>query len=104
MKLNDFNRALDNNVIVYSIFCMINKDSKELLQIGEIAKRARTSVKIQGNLPCINCGYGDECRITGIKILFGPQSTVDSVGVNSLEAQQDAENTAKDLGGRWVLF
>ena len=43
---------------------------------------------IQGNAPCIRCGYGDDCSYSGIKMVFGPEASVASVGVKTFE--QDA--------------
>ncbi len=43
---------------------------------------------IQGNVPCVRCGHGDDCVVSGIKMLYGPEATVTSVGINALE--QDA--------------
>lgn len=56
------------------------------------------SIKIQGNIPCIRCGYGDECKTAGLKMIFGENATVDSVGVNTFENQADAMKEAKALG------
>ena len=55
-------------------------------------------VKILGNVPCVKCGYGDECDMSGIKMVYGPDATVDSVGINSFEDQEIALENAKDLG------
>jgi len=56
------------------------------------------SVKIQGNIPCIRCGYGDECETAGLKMIFGEHATVDSIGVNTFEMQNAPFNSAKKLG------
>lgn len=56
------------------------------------------SAKVLGNLPCIKCGYGDECDLTGIKMMYGTYATVESVGVNRFEDQPEAVNAAKTLG------
>ena len=56
------------------------------------------SVKIRGNIPCIRCGYGDTCEMAGLKMIFGPEATVDTVGVNTFEARPDTEKAARDLG------
>lgn len=45
------------------------------------------AVKILGNVPCIKCGYGNECKTSGIKMIFGNEATVQSVGVNKFEEQ-----------------
>ena len=56
------------------------------------------AVKVQGNVPCIHCGHGDECPVSGLKMLFGPAATVDSVGVHSFEEQPAAVAAARQLG------
>ncbi|WMW22002.1 flavodoxin family protein [Methanolobus mangrovi] len=55
-------------------------------------------VKILGNVPCVKCGYGDECSLSGIKMVYGPDATVGSVGINSFEDQEIPLEAAKELG------
>ncbi|EGW37350.1 flavodoxin family protein [Desulfosporosinus sp. OT] len=45
-------------------------------------------VKVLGNVPCIRCGVGDTCPISGIAMLCGPTATVENVGVNKFENQK----------------
>lgn len=56
------------------------------------------AVKIQGNVPCMKCEYGDECRMTGITMLYGPDATKDSVGIKSFEEQPFSVEAARELG------
>ena len=56
------------------------------------------AVKVGGNVPCIKCGFGNECKVSGISMLYGPDATVESVGINSFEKQPDAVEAAKELG------
>lgn len=56
------------------------------------------TVTIQGNVPCVKCGRGDECKMTGITMLYGPEATVDSVGIKSFEEQPVTVEAAKELG------
>ena len=56
------------------------------------------AVKIQGNVPCIKCGYGDTCKMSGIAMLYGPDATVDSVGCKTVETSPAALDAARDLG------
>jgi multimeric flavodoxin WrbA len=56
------------------------------------------SVKVHGNVPCVKCGHGDECKMTGIKMLYGPDATVDSVGIETFEQQPEAMEAAAELG------
>lgn len=55
-------------------------------------------VKVNGNVPCIKCGHGDECAMSGIKMLYGAEETVESIGVNNLEDQKEALKELKELG------
>lgn len=44
-------------------------------------------VKVVGNVPCIRCGVGDTCEISGLKMLLGPTATVAKAGVKKFEEQ-----------------
>ncbi len=55
-------------------------------------------VRVMGNVPCIKCGHGDECKMSGIKMLSGPEATVSSVGVKIFEEQSEAVEAAVKLG------
>lgn len=55
------------------------------------------SVKILGNVPCVKCGQPD-CVLNGLKMMFGPDATTDSVGIHTFEKQPKAFNAAKELG------
>ena len=52
---------------------------------------------IQGNAPCIRCGYGDDCSFSGIKMVFGPEATVASVGVKTFEQDAALLRAAEEL-------
>jgi len=54
-------------------------------------------VKVMGNVPCIRCGVGDTCEISGLKMLLGPTATVAKAGVNKFEDQPSMEE-ANRLG------
>jgi multimeric flavodoxin WrbA len=56
------------------------------------------SVEVHGNVPCIRCGHGDRCKMSGIPMIYGPDATVESVGVNSFEEDQAALEQADELG------
>ncbi len=56
------------------------------------------ALKIQGNVPCVRCGFGDECKVSGIKMLYGPAATVDSVGIKAFESQPLNVDAAIELG------
>lgn len=56
------------------------------------------SVKVLGNVPCVRCSHGDDCDLTGIKMLFGPDATKESLGINRVEEQPEVVAAAKELG------
>jgi multimeric flavodoxin WrbA len=58
------------------------------------------SMVVVGNVPCIRCGHGDDCAVSGIKMVYGAEATVASVGVQSLESDPLAEENARQLGER----
>lgn len=53
---------------------------------------------VLGNVPCIRCGHGDECAMSGVKMLSGPEATVASVGVNRFETEPGLPEQAAELG------
>jgi multimeric flavodoxin WrbA len=56
------------------------------------------SMVVLGNVPCIRCGRGDACPLSGVRMLFGPQATVASVGVKTFEEDRLLLERAKELG------
>ena len=60
-------------------------------------------VRVLGNPPCIKCGYGDLCDMSGIKLRYGSNATVESVGVNAFENQRTAVTAAAKLGKKIAL-
>jgi multimeric flavodoxin WrbA len=56
------------------------------------------AVKILGNVPCVKCGYGDECKMSAVKMIYGSDATVDSVGIKAFEKQPIALDAAQELG------
>lgn len=53
---------------------------------------------VEGNVPCIRCGRGDACQFSGIKMMHGPDATVESVGVSTFEEDEALLARAKELG------
>ncbi len=56
------------------------------------------SMVVLGNVPCIRCGYGDQCEMSAIKMLGGAEATVASFGVHRFEASDALQQNARDLG------
>ena len=55
-------------------------------------------VRVKGNVPCIKCGHGDECPMSAVQMLYGPEATVESAGIQTFEAQPEAVEAAIRLG------
>ncbi|OGV63330.1 MAG: NADPH-dependent FMN reductase [Lentisphaerae bacterium RIFOXYB12_FULL_65_16] len=56
------------------------------------------ALKIEGTVPCIRCGFGDTCKMSGIKMLYGQAASIGSMGVRSFEHQPIALSGARELG------
>ncbi len=56
------------------------------------------TVKVTGNFSCIRCGYGDDCGLSGIKAIYGPEATVAGTKINNFEEQPDVVSDAVSLG------
>ncbi len=56
------------------------------------------SIVLVGNLPCIRCGYGDQCSMSGVQMLHGPDATVASMGVHQFPTHEQNQQQARELG------
>ena len=56
------------------------------------------NVDLKGNVPCLTCGNGDSCSMTGITLLYGPGATTASVGLRAFEKQPEAVASAQEIG------
>jgi hypothetical protein len=56
------------------------------------------ALQLTGNVPCVRCGSGDECKMSGIKLVYGPDATTDTVGIRDFEQQVMKLDEAKPLG------
>jgi len=52
---------------------------------------------LRGNVPCIRCGFGDTCPASGVKMIHGPEATVESIGVRTFEEDESLEQQAREL-------
>ncbi len=62
------------------------------------------AVKILGNIPCMWCEFEDRCRMSAVRMIFGPNATPETVEVHRFEAQPRAMETAKKLGNTIAGF
>jgi multimeric flavodoxin WrbA len=88
----------------------VPEDNKQLPPAGEMGVNAVMfymmeegmrfvgALKLQGNVPCVRCGFGDECKMSGIKMLYGPAAKVDTVGIKQFESMPLNIEGARNLG------
>lgn len=53
---------------------------------------------IQGNLPCLTCGEGDTCEMSGVKMLHGPDAKTSDFEYARVEAQEEVWEKAIHIG------
>ena len=53
----------------------------------------------QGNLPCLTCGQGDDCEMSGVQMLYGPDVKTSEIGYTRVEDQAEVWAEAVRLGG-----
>ncbi len=55
-------------------------------------------INVTGNVPCLICGKGDECEMSGVPLLFGEGAKASVDKCIAVEDQTDAWNQAESLG------
>ena len=53
---------------------------------------------VQGNLPCLTCGEGDECEMSGLKVLYGPDAKTADYEYSRIEDQKEVWEEAIRIG------
>jgi multimeric flavodoxin WrbA len=53
---------------------------------------------VQGNVPCLTCGEGDTCEMSGLRVLYGPDAKTSDYGYSRVEDQRDVWEEAKRIG------
>jgi len=53
---------------------------------------------VQGNVPCVTCGRGDDCQMSGLKLLYGPDARAKEIGYVRVEDQHQVWEEAARLG------
>jgi len=61
------------------------------------------AVTCLGNVPCVNCENNSECKMSGIKMIYGEEATPESVGINTFEDQYTVIEQAYRLGGELAM-
>jgi multimeric flavodoxin WrbA len=55
-------------------------------------------LSVQGNLPCLTCGEGDRCEMSGLKILYGPDAKTSDYEYSRVEEQEKVWEEAVRIG------
>jgi len=55
-------------------------------------------LKVDGNVPCLTCGKGDVCEMSGARVLFGPDAKISAKLCVSVEDQKEVWDEALQLG------
>jgi len=53
---------------------------------------------LEGNIPCITCGRGDDCEMSGLKVMCGPDAKTSDFGYSRVEDQKEVWDEAIRLG------
>jgi NADH dehydrogenase/NADH:ubiquinone oxidoreductase subunit G len=53
---------------------------------------------VQGNLPCLTCGKGDTCEMSGLKMLYGLDAKTSDYGYSRVENQKEVWEEAERIG------
>ncbi|MGB2688560.1 MAG: flavodoxin family protein [Desulfobacterales bacterium] len=53
---------------------------------------------IKGNIPCLTCGEGDECEMSGLKMMYGPDAKTSDFGYSRVEEQNEVWKEATRIG------
>ncbi len=56
---------------------------------------------VQGNLPCLTCGEGDECEMSGLKVMYGPDARTSDFRYSQVEDQKEVGFCRYLCGGRF---
>jgi len=53
---------------------------------------------VQGSLPCLTCGEGDECEMSGLKVMYGPDARTSDFRYSQVEDQKEVWEEAVRIG------
>lgn len=55
-------------------------------------------IEVMGNVPCLTCGKGDYCEMSGVPLLFGENAKATADKCIAVEEQSEAWEKAESLG------
>ncbi len=79
--------ALDN---VNQALATELRDFERMELVGQLS--------IQGNLPCLTCGEGDSCEMSGVKMMLGQDAKTSDYGYSRVEDQKKVWEEAAQIG------
>ena len=79
--------ALDN---VNQALATELRDYERMELVGQLS--------VQGNLPCLTCGEGDGCEMSGVKVLYGQNAKTSDHRYSRVENQKEVWKNATRLG------
>lgn len=53
---------------------------------------------VQGNVPCVTCGEGDDCEMSGLKKMYGPDAKASDIEYSRVEDQKEVWEEAVRIG------
>ena len=55
-------------------------------------------VSVPGNIPCFQCGDENQCRMSAMKMIHGPETTMKDIGINNIENNPELIAILQKLG------
>ena len=68
------------------------RDYERMVLVGQLL--------VKGNIPCLTCGKGDECEMSGVKMMYGPDAKTPDFEYSRVECQDDVWGEATRIGCR----
>ena len=78
--LDNINQALATEI----------RDYENMDLVGQLA--------VQGNLPCLTCGEGDECKMSAVKLMYGLDAKTSDFEYAKVEDQKEVWEEASRVG------
>lgn len=79
--------SLDN--VNQSVACEL-KEYERMELVGQLT--------VQGNVPCVTCGEGDDCEMSGLKKMYGPDAKASDIEYSRVEDQKEVWQEAVRIG------
>ncbi len=103
-SLRHVNNLLRGKLCATILTCLLpgSMDNVNLSLADELKNYERMDLvgqlNIQGTVPCLTCGKGDDCEMNGLKMLYGPDARTSDYGYSRVEDQKKVLEEAKRIG------